>query len=474
ARDAGLAVGARVAAMACTTVTTFVVAGTLTKSEYGAYAIVFGIQVLLVMALDLGLTSSLARYVAQGLSTTKLVVAVGAVRLGIIAVAAACVLVAPVTPWLEDSRSLVVDLLPVLAGLVVAQSLVAYFFGLLPSLRRIRLLLLVTVAQPAVELVLVLVARSRGGDVAEVIGATVAAGFVVSAIGWVLLLAPGRAPAKDVAEAAPDAGGATVRMVAEYGRRIFVVSLLLAVFGQVDQFVIGAFHPLSEVAPYALVLKVQAMLAAPAIVIAGIVAPRIAGAGAAGQAMYRQWISFLGVVTFGAVLVLVVLAPQLFGTFDASYRDDWAFVPAMGLFLLLSALAPLPTITLNQTGHAKERLPIAAVTVGVNVVLDLALVPWLGAWGAVISTTIAFGIYFLRHDLLLERELGATANPPAASIRGVLARGAAVSAAVAVLALVVRAGLEAAFTDPADVVVLLVAGGLAALAHLAWSIRIIR
>ncbi len=471
ARDAGLAVGARIVAMAATAVTTFVVAATLSKSDYGAYAIVFGIQVLLVMALDLGLTSSLARYVAQGRATTRLVVQVALARLGIIGVAALALVVAPSTPMLDESRSLVVELLPVLAGLVIAQSLVSFHFGVLPSLRRIRLLLLVTIAQPLLELGGVLYARSRGSDVEEFVLATVLAGLVVSTIAWALLLAPGRAASRDV----PDAGDhATLAKVASYGRRIFLVSLLIAVFGQVDQFVIGIFHPLAEVAPYALVLKVQAMLAGPSVAIVGIVAPRIAGAGASAQAMYRQWLAFLAVVMFGAVCTLAVLAPQLFGAIDDAYRGDWPIVVAMAPLLLLGSLAALPSITLNQTGHAKARLRIAGVTVAVNVVLDLALIPWLGAWGAVISSTIAFGYYFLRHDLLLERALGELADPPARSIRGVLARGALMGLGVAAIAATVRAAMRSLLDAPSDLQLLLVAGAIAAAIHLAWSVRIVR
>lgn len=469
-RSVSAAIVARLAAMAASSVTAIIVAATLSKTEYGAYAIVFGIQVVLVMALDLGLTSALARYVAQGRATTRLVVLVAAARLAIIGVAAAVILLLPRVPWL-DGDSLVVALLPALALLVVAQSLVAFHFGALPSLRRIRLLVLVTILQPFVELVLVLVARSRGAGAEEMVLATAVAGIGVSALAWVLLLAPGRAAARDV----PDAGEhATLAMVAHYGRRIFLVSLLIAVFGQVDQFVIGAFHPLAEVAPYALALKVQALLAAPAITIAGIVAPRIAGAGAGAQALYRRWLGFLAVLTSGAVLVVGVLAPELFGAIDAQYRDDWPLLVGMSLFLLLSALAPLPSITLNQTGHAGQRLRIAAVTVAINVVLDLALVPWLGAWGAVVSTTVAFGWYFLRHDLLLERELAARAEPPAPSLRGVLARGAVAALAVAGLAWLVRAGLHAALDGPSDALVVLAAGGAAAIAHVAYSVRLVR
>lgn len=469
-RSVSAALVARVAAMAASSVTAIIVAATLSKTEYGAYAIVFGIQVVLVMALDLGLTSALARYVAQGRATTRLVVAVAAARLAIIGVVAVALLLLPALPWLDED-SLVVALLPALALLVLGQSLVSFHFGALPSLRRIRLLVFVTVLQPFVELVLVLVARSRGAGAEEMVLATAIAGIAVSALAWVLLLAPRRAAARDVPVAAEHA---TLGMVAHYGRRIFLVSLLIAVFGQVDQFVIGAFHPLAEVAPYALALKVQALIAAPAITMAGIVAPRIAGAGAGAQALYRRWLGFLAVLTFGAVLVVSVLAPELFGAIDAQYRGDWPLLVGMAPFLLLSALAPLPSITLNQTGHAGRRLRIAAVTVAINVALDLALVPPLGAWGAVVSTTVAFGYYFLRHDLLVERELAAQAVPSAPSMRRLLAAGAVAAISVAALAWLVRAGLHLAVDAPSDALVVLAAGGTAAIAHVAYSVRLLR
>jgi O-antigen/teichoic acid export membrane protein len=292
-------------------------------------------------------------------------------------------------------------------------------------------------------------------------------------LAWVLLLAPGRMASPDV-PVADVTEHATLRMVATYGRQIFLVSLLIAVFGQIDQLIIGLFHPLTDVAPYALAIKVQALIAAPAITIAGIVAPRIAGAGVAAQAMYRQWLAFLIVLTCGAVLTVAVLSAELFGAIDPRYRGDSMLLVAMAPVLLLAAVAPLPSIALNQTGLAASRLRIAAITVAINVALDLALVPSLGAWGAVIATTIAFSYYFARHHGLLERALGEVAAPPAPSIRGVLVRGAVVSVAVAALAVLVRVGLEAALDDPSDVLVLLGAGGIAAVIHVAYSVRIVR
>ena len=85
--------------------------------------------------------------------------------------------------------------MPALALLVVAQSLIAFHFGALPSLRRIRLLVLVTVLQPAAELTLVLMARARDGGAEAMLLATALSALGVSLLAWLLLLAPGRAAA---------------------------------------------------------------------------------------------------------------------------------------------------------------------------------------------------------------------------------------------------------------------------------------
>ncbi|MCW2927382.1 MAG: polysaccharide biosynthesis protein [Thermoleophilia bacterium] len=471
ARDAGLGLLGRVVAMGCSAVTGLLVANALTKGEYGAYAIVVGINVVLVMALDLGLTSALARYAAQGRATTRLVSSVALTRLAVIAVAAGAVLATGELDSVAESR--VGELLPWLALLVVTQSTISFHFGMLPSLRRIRLLLAVTVAQPVAELALVLRARSEGATPDAMLLATILAGAVVGTLAWLALLAPGRAASTDIPDA-PRAEQAHLRMVATYGRSIFLVSLLIAVFGQVDQFVIGLFHPLAEVAPYALAIKLQALVAAPGITIAGIVAPRIAGAGSRALATYRQWLAFLLVVDLGAVLVLCALAPEVFGAIGDQYGGEWAILVAMAPFLLLSATAPLPSIALNQVGHAGARLRIAATALAINVALDLALVPGLGGYGAAIGTTVAYAYYFERHHRILERALIAPAPADARSIRRTIVVGVVVSLAVAAVAFGIRLALEAALDAPSDVLVVLVAGGVAGALHLAWSVRIVR
>lgn len=468
ARDAGLNLVARLFAMACSSITALVVAGSLGRSEYGAYAIAVGIGAVLVMGLDLGLTSSVARYVAQGRASTRLVLAVALLRLGIIALAALLIVAGP----FDRDGSAVGDLLPALALLMVAQSLIAFHFGALPSLRRIRLLLLVTVLQPPAELTLVLLVRARDGGAEAMLLATALSALGVSLLAWLLLLAPGRAAAPDV-PVAPRAEHATLRKVRDYGLRIFLVSLLIALIGQLDQFVIGLFHPLAEVAPYALAIKLEALIAAPAITVAAIVAPRIAGAGADALRLYRRWLAFLIAIGLGAVAVVATLSAETFGAISAQYRQESDLLVALAPFMLLSALAPLPSIALNQTGHAGERLRVAAITLAINLVLDVALVPPLGAWGAAVGTTVAFGYYFVRHHRLLERALREEFQHPSPRLDGIIIRAALAAAGAAALAVTIRGAMHAAGV-PSDLAVLLIAGGVPALLATWWSSRIVR
>ena len=104
-----------------------------------------------------------------------------------------------------------------LALLVVAQSLIAFHFGTLPSLRRIRLLLLVTVLQPVAELSLVLFARARDAGPEAMLLATALSALGVSLLAWLLLLAPGRAAAASV-PAAPARRACNAAYGRDYGR----------------------------------------------------------------------------------------------------------------------------------------------------------------------------------------------------------------------------------------------------------------
>lgn len=454
--------------MVVSTASALVVANALAKGEYGAYALAAGLAGLLAATLDLGMTSSLARFVAQGRAEPGLVRGVLVLRGSFLLLGAAVLVVVQSLAGSDATRF--VELLPAAAAVVLLQGMVAFLYGSLPAMRRIRLLLAITVLQPVVELVGVLVARAQGADATGMLLAGAAGAAVGALLGYVALALDPRG----IQRSAPHAVAVVERReVLRYGRAVFLVTLLVLVFGQVDQFVIAAFHGEGSVAPYALAIKLQALLAAPAITATGIVAPRIAGGGTAALAMYRQWMAFGIVLYLGAVGVFAVLAPELFGAINPDYREDWPLLLALLPFMLLVSIANLPSVTLNQIGEAGSRARIAGVTLAIDVVLDLLLVPWLEGYGAAIATTTAFAYYLARHHRLVEGALAREQSAPAPSMRPTLLRGIVLAAATAGLAALLRPAAAAVASGRSEaVVVVLVAAGIPAVVHVLATSRL--
>ena len=430
--DAAASVGARVLAMGVSAVTAIVIAGSLPKGEYGAYALASGLAGLLGVALDLGTTSALARYLAQGRATPRLVAVVAGLRGALLLLGA---IVLAVTSMAMGDPSRFQELLLPAALVLLLQGLVSFLYGTLPSMPRIRLLLVVMVLQPIVELVFVLVAHAHHGGAAAMLLAAAAGAAFGSLLGYGALLVrhDGMRARTEQREQV-----ATASKVVRYGLQLYLVLLLMMVFGQLDQFVIKAFHGDVAVAPYALVIKLQAMLVAPAITATSIVAPRIAGAGARGAVIYRQWLAFFIVVQVGICAMVGVVAPDLFAAINPDYRGDWGLLVAMLGFLLLSGLATLPSVTMNQLGAARARQRIAIVAVALNVVLDLSLVPSLDAYGAAIGTTVAYTWYVYAHHRLVERALLAQAEEAPSSMAPMVARGLVLAAVAVGVGLVLR------------------------------------
>ena len=449
------------------------VAAALVPSDYGAYALAAGIAGVLSATLDFGMSSALSRYIAQGRGAPRLVASVVLLRTGLLLIGA--VIVAAIGRSIDGDEYPVAALLPAAGVLIVVQGAVAMLYGTLPAMRRVRLLLTITVVQPFVELgAVVWIVIVADGDAVDVLLAAAIAAAVSSVIGYASLVARRdgmrlRLPGDVERETA------TLADVLHYGRQLFLVSLLVLVFGQVDQFVIAFFHSAADVAPYALALKLQAFVIAPAITATAIIAPRIAGAGSAALVMYRQWLAFFVVLYLGAGVVLAVLARDLFTTINPEYADDWGVLVALVPFMVLTSLATLPSVTLNQVGHAGSRLHIAAITLALNIGIDLALVPPFGAYGAAVATTAAFGYYVLAHHRLVDRVLRAETVDAPPPLAPVLIRGASAAVGAGVLALALRPfAQELGAGRSGSAIVVAIAAGVPAVLHIVLTTRIVR
>lgn len=103
------------------------------------------------------------------------------------------------------------------------------------------------------------------------------------------------------------------------------------------------------------------------------------------------------------VASLAVIGLAVLGLLAPDYRDAWFF----GLLLLpgtlaLSAGKTWSAALLKRSGE-RATTAVALVTMSVSVVLYFLLIPWVGAVGAAIASSIAYGVYAFRTRQSLQR-----------------------------------------------------------------------
>jgi O-antigen/teichoic acid export membrane protein len=89
--------------------------------------------------------------------------------------------------------------------------------------------------------------------------------------------------------------------------------------------------------------------------------------------------------------------------FGNKYPDAADVMRALTPFVLLSGIAQLTTLTVNYLGEAWRRVPIAAVMLAANVVIDLVLIPKIGIVGGAIGTSVAYAIWVPAHVWILRQ-----------------------------------------------------------------------
>jgi O-antigen/teichoic acid export membrane protein len=200
---------------------------------------------------------------------------------------------------------------------------------------------------------------------------------------------------------------------------------------------IALFHDAETLAPYALSWKLVICLHLPAVAVAAVVAPRLIQDRERAPELLKRWMRRMAVAYAGVWAVVAALAPEIFGMIGGQYRSDAPVLRALTGYALLLSLGPLVSMACNFLGGARARLPVAAAAVAVNIVLDLALIPTWGPYGAALSSTLAYLIYVLAHARIAAGLLGI--EPWSGGIRRAVRIAAGITTAVCVARLAVDA-----------------------------------
>lgn len=443
AKQAATIFGARLAAAALSAVLVIVLARSLGPDGFGRYALALTIAMLVGIGADLGVGPATARFVAERLAEgtpiakvmrdgLRLKLAIGVVALGALITLADVIAMA-----FGDSE--LAGLIRVAAAGILFADVFAWLASMYESLRDARGQVVMVAVKSGTEFV---------ATVALVLGGAGAIGAVGgNAIGYAAAVAVGVLVLRPTLRVESPSSGVAARTLLGYGSHIWVAGLAWLAFDRVDQIMLGAFRDAASVALYEAPWRLMAVLSMAATALAAVVGPRLVGQRpeVAGR-MVGDALRFsigLGIITAS---ILVVVAEDLVRVvLGDRYLPSVDVIRALLPFLIFVGLAPVASRALDYLGAARSRRWVAISAFGVNLVLDVVLIPTVGLLGAAFATDAAIAVFVLGHLVLLARRVPLQwSRVRLAIVRAILAGGVAATLALAITQLAVPVAVRLA------------------------------
>lgn len=456
-RNAAFAFAAQMVTSLATGLLTLYLVRALGPEDFGVLAIAIGLGTLCLLPGDFGVSSSMARFVAEEHGNLRVIGALlrHAMKLkfavtGVLAIALFA-LAEPISRGYDQPG--LVGPLRWIAVAMFFQSFMQLFMALFVAMRRVVLNLRMISTEAIFEATTAAGFVLAGGGAAGA-AAGRAVGYSVAAVLGVWLAARALG-AHNIRHG--EAPGATRRIFA-YGGALVLIDGAFSLMVPIGTLILGSLLNAKAVGLYAAPARFITFLHYPGLSIANAIAPRLArreGHEPDVAALLKglRWIMLIQTVLVAPTVVWArPIADILLGP---GYERSADVLAVLAPFTFLSGFGPLVSISVNFLGEARRRVPIAVATLLISVTLDLILISWIGLLGSAISTDIAYTFYVLGHLWICKRLLDVPLRP----IGRDLVR--------CVLAAVAMAGVLAAFgTKSLAVWQILVGGALGVTVYL--------
>ena len=429
-RNTAMSLGVQAIGAGFTGILVIFLARRLGTHGYGVFSLALGIASLVLLPSDFGTSNSVARFVAEHRDQHGRVQAVLAdgLRLKFLVALIVSVLLAALARPIALAYGIPAATWPLRAmSLALFGNSVMMIGAVFTAIGRIDLQLRTAFAESAVEFIASVVLVFAGA------GATGAAfgraiGYLVGAAATIFLLVRALGPGIFPTTVRL---GADARRIAGYAGILLMVDGAYTAFTQIDVLVIGAYLGASAVGIFSAPIKLTVLLTYPGSAVASGVAPRLAR-GLSGGPNVRAFTTGLRILLIAqAVITAFILgwAPLMVRVvLGARYHESATVLRALAPYIFLSGFGVLVSVSANYLGEARKRVPVAIVTVVINLVVDLLLVPRIGVIGGAWGTDAAFAVYALAHLYICQRALGIDLGPTAVSLARTGLAGAAMTA----------------------------------------------
>lgn len=431
ARNAALQLAAQFTSGAFSILIVLVLTRALSPEGYGVFALAVGIGALLMMPSDLGISAATERFVAEQRGNRAATARLTSHAISLKLLTSGLVSVALVSSAREVARLFGEEALTwplrAVALAILAQGFVIFFNGLFLAQGRADVSLRLISSESAFEAA-ASVALVLGGAGAAGAAFGRAAGYLAgAAIGTVLTARLLGARATRLRRP----GGDWTWRIARYAAPLALTSWTTTFLAYVDTLIIGALLTTSAVGLFQAPMRIVPFLLYPAVAVAYSVAPALTrpAAEAKRAAVFSTSLRIV-ILLYGALIApLVVWAvPIVELLFGAEYGKSADALRVLAVYVFLAGLAPLVSFSANYLGAAGRRLPIALAALGVNVAVDLVLVPAVGIVGAAVGISLAFALYVPGHLLLCRRLLRFSVRPMITTLLRSLLAAAAMAA----------------------------------------------
>jgi O-antigen/teichoic acid export membrane protein len=414
----------------------------LSRGDYGRYAIAIAVGSIVLLPSDFGISSSAARSIAEAYGNRKKIAQIFAValRLKIISalvIGAIIFAVAPLIAKIYSDPSLTTPI-RIVGVAVAAQTVFGFASASFTALRRMRAVLGIVTLESAAETALCIALVAAGAGVVGAVAGR-AIGYSLGAAAGLFVLFAQHGGLRAVRRERFDP--ILARALAVYAGSIALVDAIWAVLSQVDVLIMGVFLSPAAVASFQAPARLLSLATYPGLALSNALGPRLAQ----GQRSART-VSSLGtsarvlviLQTFGATCVFLYAHEITAIVLGHEYRHSQAesVLRCLAPFVLLSGLAPLLSNAIDYVGGARRRIWIAAVTLALNVALNVILVPRIGPVGAAVAVDVGYAFFVLAHVNLCRDLLHFPVAPLAKTGLSALAAAGAMMLTAAVTGLV--------------------------------------
>jgi O-antigen/teichoic acid export membrane protein len=402
----------------------------LGPKDYGVLALATSIGTIVLLISDFGISTSAARFVAEDSRNRSHAAAVFRSAVGMKAVVATIttilliVLAPTLASWLETpALTLPIRLMAISAA---AQGFGSLFISMFAAFQRVSLGFSYTFVESSVEAIssvaLVLFGAGAAGAVAGRAIGFAAAGILAAVVTVRLIGRPAIQAAKG--------NEFPRRKIVGYGFSLMVIDGAFAIFDRVDVLIIGAMISSTAAGLFEAPLRLLALVKYPAMAIAAGYTPRLAGA----RREQAEVLRFLNALRMALLFYLFLAAPILVWAepivhllLGSSYAGSVAVLRVSTPTVIFSGLTPILAAAANYLGEAHKRVPLALGALGINIVIDVILVPKIGIVAGAIGTATAFTIYAAGHIWICQHALHQSFAPLLPSLGRGLLGGAAVA-----------------------------------------------